>query len=91
MERRFFCTIFARDQKHLIALNRHEVDVFQPTARITDQKEFVIEGLLTLEQVAKLVDNGYHVLVEEDAAKRARAHEFITSAEAWINEFEKRK
>jgi hypothetical protein len=90
MARRFFCTIFAQDQKHLIALNRQEVDVFQPTARITDQKEYVIEGLLTLEEVTKLVDNGYRVLVEEDASKRARAMEFITSAEEWIKEFEKR-
>jgi hypothetical protein len=88
MERLFFCIIFAQDQKHLIALNRQGVDVFQPTARITDQKEYVIEGLLTLEDVVKLVDNGYRVLVEEDASKRARATEFITTAEEWIKEFE---
>lgn len=88
MERRFFCLIFARDRKHLIGLNPLDVDVFQPTARITEKQEYVIEGLLTLDEVANLVDNGYRVLVEEDAAKRARAAEDTTSAEAWIQNFE---
>ncbi len=90
MERRFFCTIFAQDQKHLIALNRHEVDVFQPTARITEQQTFAIEGLLTLEQIARLVDDGYRVLVEEDESRRARAQEFVTSAEQWLKAFQER-
>jgi len=56
MERRFFCTIFAQDRKHLIGLNKFDVDVFQPTARITEKQEYVIEGLLTLEQVVNLID-----------------------------------
>lgn len=90
MERRFFCTIFAQDQKHLIALNRYEVDVFQPTARITEQQAFAIEGLLTLEQIARLVDDGYRVLVEEDESRRARAQEFIISAEQWLKAFQER-
>ena len=90
MERRYFCTVFARDREHLIALNKLDVDVFQPTARINNQKAHVIEGLLTLEEVAKLVDNGYQVLVEEDESKRSRAKELITSAEDWIKEFERR-
>lgn len=90
MDPRFFCTIYAQDHKHLIALNRQEVDVFQPTVRINEQKQYVIEGLLTLEEIAKLVNNGYRVLVEEDASKRTRATEFITSAEEWIKEFERR-
>jgi hypothetical protein len=90
MERHFFCTIFAQDQKHLIGLSKLEVDIFRPTARISEKQEYAIEGLLTLEDVAKLVDNGYRVLVEEDVSKRSRAMEFITSAEDWIKEFEKR-
>jgi hypothetical protein len=90
MERHFFCTVFARDRKHLIALNQLDVDVFQPTARINNQKVHVIEGLLTLDEVAKLVDDGYQVLIEEDEAKRSRAKELITSADDWIKEFERR-
>ena len=90
MERRFFCVIFAKDRKHLIGLSKLDVDVFQPTARITENKEHAIEGLLTLEQVASLVDNGYRVLVEEDSSKRSRATEIITSAEDWIKEFERK-
>lgn len=90
MDRRFFCTIFAKDRKHLIGLSKLDVDVFRPTARITEKQEYVIEGLLTLEDVANLVDNGYRVLVEEDASKRARATELITSADDWIKEFERK-
>ena len=90
MDQRFFCTIFAQDRKHLIGLSKLDVDVFQPTARITEKQEYVIEGLLTLEQVASLVDNGYRVLVEEDASKRARAAEIMTSAETWIKEIERK-
>ena len=90
MERRFFCLIFAQDRKHLIGLSKLDVDVFQPTARVTEKQEYVIEGLLTLEQVTSLVDNGYRVLVEEDSSKRARATEIITNAEDWINEFERK-
>ena len=90
MEKRFFCVIFAMDRKHLIGLSQLDVDVFQPTARITEQKEYVIEGLLTLEEVANLVENGYRVLVEEDASKRARASEVTSSADAWIKSFERK-
>jgi hypothetical protein len=90
MERRFFCVIFAKDRKHLIGLNQLDVDVFQPTARITEKQEYVIEGLLTMEEVAKLVDNEYRVLVEEDASKRARASEVTASADAWIKNLERK-
>jgi hypothetical protein len=90
MERRFFCLIFARDRKHLIGLNQLDVDVFQPTARITEKQEHVIEGLLKLDEVANLVDNGYRVLVEEDASKRDRATEVATSANTWIQNFERK-
>jgi hypothetical protein len=91
MERRFFCTIYARDRNHLIELGQLDFDVFRPTARLTERHEHAIEGLLTLDQVAKLVENGYRVLVEEDSSKRARASELIMSAEDWIREFEKRR
>ena len=90
MDQRFFCIIFAQDRKHLIRLSKLDVDVFQPTARITEKQEYVIEGLLTLEQVASLVDNGYRVLVEENSSKRSRATEIISSAEDWIKESERK-
>ena len=87
MNTRYFCTIFAQDHKHLIALNALDVDVFHPTARMTEREEYIIEGLLTLEEVAELVDNGYRVLVEEDASKRARSIKNSISAKAWISAF----
>jgi hypothetical protein len=90
MDQRFFCIIYVQVQKHLIGLSKLDVDVFQPTARITEKQEYVIEGLLMLEQVAMLIDNGYRVLVEEDAFKRARAFEVTTSTDAWVRSFERK-
>ena len=89
MERRFFCMIFARDRKHLIGLNKLDIDVFKPTARMTERQEYVIEGLLTLEQVVNLIDSGYRVLIEEDSSRRSRATE-LTTAEEWIKQFERK-
>jgi hypothetical protein len=88
MEDRYFCTIFAQSHENLIALNKYDVDVFQPTARRTERGDFIIEGLLNLEEVARLVDSGYEVLVEEHASKRARAAKNSISAKAWISAFE---
>jgi hypothetical protein len=50
----------------------------EPAARETS-----IDGLLTLEQVRRLVADGYSVLVREDARKRARAHQLM-DFQSWL-------
>ena len=42
-----------------------------------------IEGLLTLEQIGRLVGDGYQVLVREGAAKRARAGQ-VMEFQDWL-------
>ena len=64
MVTKFFVKIIAPSKLALINLQKFELDLFQPTSKMTGN-EFTIEGLLTLEEVGKAVENGYKVLVEE--------------------------
>jgi hypothetical protein len=73
---KFFVRVIADSRPGLLKLQKHEFDLFQPTSK-TDGKEFTIEGLLTLEEIGRLVEEGYRVLVEDTAAKRSRAHQTV--------------
>jgi hypothetical protein len=77
---KFFVRVIADSRPGLLKLQKHDLDLFQPTSR-TDGKEFTIEGLLTLEEIGRLVEDGYRVLVEDAASKRARAHQTVEFTE----------
>ena len=77
---KFFVKVITNSRQDLLKLQKHDFDLFQPTSK-TDGKEFTIEGLLTLEEIGRLVENGYRVLVEDHASKRARAHQTVEFAE----------
>lgn len=86
MAKKYFVTVIAASKRALLNLQKFDLDLFQPTSRINDRKEFVIQGLMVLEDVAKLVDGGYQVLVQEDSAKRARARQETVEFEQWIKQ-----
>jgi hypothetical protein len=88
MEKRYFVTVMTTSRRSLRALQQFDVDLFQQTAKAPDEKSFSIEGLLSLEEIARLVENGYQVLVEEPAAKRARAQVEIVEFEEWLKGME---
>jgi hypothetical protein len=88
MERKFFVTIIAPDKRVLLKLQEYDLDIFQATSRVNERKQFIVEGLLTLEDVGRLVEDGYQVLVEEESSKRARAAREIVQFEEWIKEME---
>jgi hypothetical protein len=88
MAHKYFATVIAPSKRELLNLQKFDVDLFQPTSRINDRKEFVIEGLLSLEEVAKLVESGYQVLVQEESSKRARAHRETVEFGQWIKQME---
>jgi hypothetical protein len=54
----------------------------QKPAEVSQQ--FSIDGLLTMDQVARLVGDGYEVIVREPASKRARATQ-IMDFQAWLD------
>jgi hypothetical protein len=74
-------TIIAGGREGLQALRGLDLDLFKPTARAAVPTapgdpgrpgEFTVDGLLTLEEIGRLVSAGYRVLVHEDAAQKAR-------------------
>ena len=64
MADRFFVTVFARDTEHLRRLfERGAMDLF--ATRRDERKRPAIDGLVTLADVGRLVEDGYEVLVTE--------------------------
>jgi len=90
MVTKFFVKIIAPSKLALIGLQKFELDLFQPTSKMTDN-EFTIEGLLTLEDVGKVVENGYKVLVEEVSTKRTRSTREMIGFDSWIQDTEARQ
>jgi hypothetical protein len=70
---RFFVTVIAPGEGELRQLQSHGLDLFQPTATVADDGRATIEGLVTLEDVGRLVHDGYTVVVEDPMEARARA------------------
>jgi murein tripeptide amidase MpaA len=84
MKDRYFVEIIASDQKKIVDLQKLDLDLFQATVKTNkDKKEFSIEGLITLEDVNKLTQGGYKVLVKKEAPKRTPAVDEISSFQNW--------
>jgi hypothetical protein len=88
MARRFFVTVVAPSKHALVSLSEFDLDLFQPTARVTEQNDFAIDGLLTLEEIGRLVEEGYRVVVNEEASKKARARTEVAEFRQWIRGIE---
>ena len=80
---RYFVKVIAPDAVSLRRLQKFDFDLFHPTARQTEDKRATIDGLLTMEQIEKLVLAGYQVLVEEESSKRAHGQREILTFEEW--------
>ncbi len=88
MEGKFFVTIMAASQEELGALQQYHLDLFRTTANKLEmnvlsailgadaqearQPQFGIEGLVTLEDIGRLVEDGYQVLVSRPAPRQAQ-------------------
>lgn len=80
---RFFVKVFAATPLALRRLQKFDFDLFHSTARHTADKRASIDGLLTMEQIEKLVLDGYQVLIEEEASRRAHGQKEIMTVEEW--------
>lgn len=78
---RFFVTITAAEQQLLREVGRFDLDLF--SHRHTDDGQ-ELGGLVTLEDIARLVESGYRVTVHETDTPR-RTHEYV-DFEAWRDE-----
>jgi hypothetical protein len=63
MADRFFVKVFARDPEHQHRLFDYGLDLF--AAGEDERGHPTIDGLVTLDTVARLVEDGYQVLVAE--------------------------
>lgn len=78
MSTKYFVEIMASNKHQLINLQKFELDLFPPTVKKDDNKnKFTIEGLITLDEVNKLVENGYKVFVKKEAIKKTPATEEV--------------
>jgi hypothetical protein len=83
---RYFVVILAPDAAALRALQAFEFDVFPQTARGDAGKDFgfTIDGLLTMEEIERLVKEGYRVHIEDAAERRARGAENVIEFPEWL-------
>ena len=84
MYRRFFVTIVASSKRELLKLSEYDFDLFRQTSKVTERQEFSIDGLLTLDQVGQLVEDGYSVTVRELAASKTPAQTEVSTFQEWL-------
>lgn len=82
-QQRYFVTVFFRGLKHPQRIVEYGMDLFEEGVRQTDEG-LRVDGLLTLDEVVRLVDDGWQVLVKEPSHRRARAREGISEFEEWL-------
>ena len=86
--RRYFVTVFVPDRAQLGRVLQHGFDLFGEAIRL-DGDRVAVDGLLTLAEAGRLVDDGYQVLLLEEASRRARAHLEITDFADWLRDRER--
>jgi hypothetical protein len=84
--KRFFVTILAPTQEALLKLAQYDLDVFAATSHANEAREYVIDGLLKLEDIGRLVEDGYQVLVKHDSNAKARALTEKVEFDEWLKE-----
>lgn len=65
-----------------------DLDAYKETDQVNEARDFVIDGLLSLDEVGRLVDVGYQVLVKENDKKRARAQTSVVEFSEWLKGME---
>lgn len=70
MNKRYFAMIIAQNRESFPRLHEYGLDLVHGSARTRDREQPIVEALLTMEEVARLVEDGYRVLVEKEASKR---------------------
>ncbi len=88
---RFFVVIIAPNKQQLVSLQKFELDLFQSTVESLDKNEFSIEGLITLDDVNRLVEKGYKVLVKKQSPNSSPANSQIMSFSEGIQKVETKK
>ena len=91
MTNRYFVEIFSPNKQQLLSLQKFELDLFQSTVKTLETNEFSIEGLITLDDVNKLVAKGYKVVVKKQSPSTSPAVSEIMSFSDSIQPTEAKK
>jgi carboxypeptidase T len=91
MVTKYFVEVIASNKQHLINLQKFELDLFQPTAKSNDDKEFKIDGLISLDDINNLVEKGYKVVIKSESMKKTTAVQQTTSFQEWSKTAKKRQ
>ena len=91
MVTKYFVEVIASNKQQLINLQKFELDLFQPTAKSINDKEFKIDGLISLDDINKLVENGYKVVIKNESTKKTPAVQETTSFQEWSETAKKRQ
>ena len=83
MVTKYFVEVIASNKQHLINLQKFELDLFQSTAKSIDDKEFKIDGLISLDDINNLVEKGYKVVIKSESMKKTPAVQQTTSFQEW--------
>jgi len=89
MEQRYLVSVIVSDKSALQMLNEYGLDLFPHTARKMGNKKFAIDGLLTMAEVGKLVENGYRVEVKDSASKMTMQALQVIEFDDWLKMIEK--
>lgn len=81
--RRFFVRVFADDPDELANLREAGLDLFPGVSRPQDVARHSLDGLLTLDEIARVVENGLQVLVETTLEARSNANPADIDATTW--------
>lgn len=67
---KYFSRIISRDVWKFSQLRKYDYDIFRNTAKIVDNNEYSVSALISVDEISRLADSGYVVLIEkpEEAA-----------------------
>jgi hypothetical protein len=88
--RRYFVTVYVSGPAEVGRVMRYGFDLFGEAVR-EDGDRVAVDGLLTLAEAGRLVDDGYQVLLLEEASKRARAHLEVSEFDEWLRDRERER
>jgi len=81
--RRYFVTVYVSGRAQVGRVMRYGLDLFEESVR-EDGDRVAVDGLLTLAEAGRLVDDGHQVLLVEESSRRARAHLDTSEFEEWL-------
>lgn len=88
MSQKYFVTIYSSNKYQLLSLRDYDLDIFKQTAKIAEEENYAIDGLLTLDEIAQLVESGYQILVREEVSTKERSPLKVRSFQQYIAEEE---